>query len=72
MTMPDSNLLELTPSGLYCRIGDFFIDPWQAVNKAVITHAHSDHAVGGCKNYLVPQSGERILKARLGEDCAAR
>ena len=36
--------LELTSSGLYCREGDFYIDPWRSVKRAVITHAHADHA----------------------------
>ena len=37
-------ILELTDSGLYCPPADIFIDPWRPVAKAVITHAHSDHA----------------------------
>ena len=37
-------LIDFTDKGLYCAVGDFFIDPWKPVRKAVITHAHSDHA----------------------------
>ncbi len=63
-----SSLLELTEFGFYCRRGDFYIDPWQPVNKAVITHAHADHTIAGCKTYLVSKSGENILKTRLGDE----
>ena len=45
-------LIEFTNKGLFCRAGDFYIDPWQPVNKAVITHAHSDHARWGSQHYL--------------------
>ena len=41
-----NGILELTPSGLYCSSGDFYIDPWQPVKRAVITHAHADHVNG--------------------------
>ena len=37
-------LIEFTNKGLYCPAGDFYIDPWTPVHKAIITHAHSDHA----------------------------
>ena len=62
------NLLELTESGLYCSAGNFFIDPWQPVNRAVITHAHSDHARAGSKKYLASAPSENLLKTRLGSD----
>lgn len=60
-------LIEATRDGLYCKAGDFFIDPWRAVPRAVITHAHSDHARRGCGHYLCAQSGRRILRHRIGE-----
>jgi len=63
-----SNMLEQTPAGLYCRAGNFYIDPWQPVENAVITHGHGDHARRGHKNYLAAKSSAGILKARLGED----
>jgi len=40
-------LIEFTNKGLYCAAGDFYIDPWKPVDKAIITHAHSDHARWG-------------------------
>ncbi|MGC4036971.1 MAG: ligase-associated DNA damage response exonuclease [Chitinophagaceae bacterium] len=60
-------LIEFTDKGLYCRAGDFYIDPWQPVNKAVITHAHSDHAKSGSQNYLCHHYSTPILKLRLGD-----
>lgn len=62
------NLLELTPSGLYCPQADIFIDPWRPVNKAVITHAHSDHSRWGMKHYLAHHHSEEIMRLRLGQD----
>jgi putative mRNA 3-end processing factor len=53
--------------GLYCVPGRFYIDPWRPVERAVITHAHSDHAYAGHGHYLAAADGEHILRARLGE-----
>lgn len=63
--MPEP-LLTLTSHGLYCAAGDFFVDPWKPVPRAVITHAHSDHARRGCERYLASREGERVLRTRLG------
>lgn len=60
-------LLELRENGLYCTHGDFYIDPWRQVDKAVITHAHADHARWGMKHYLAHDDSAQILKYRLGE-----
>jgi putative mRNA 3-end processing factor len=60
--------LELTPSGLYCAAGDFYVDPWQPVARALITHAHGDHARSGSAAYLAVGDGLPLLRARLGED----
>lgn len=54
------------PEGLYCPAGDFFIDPMRKVDRAVITHAHSDHARTGHRHYLCAAPGEAVLRARLG------
>lgn len=62
------NLLELTPSGLYCPQADIFIDPWRPVDKAVITHAHSDHARWGMKHYLSHHHSSEVMKLRLGQE----
>jgi putative mRNA 3-end processing factor len=60
------SLLRLTDRGLYCAPGDFYVDPWQPVERAVVTHAHSDHARWGCERYLASKEGERVLRTRLG------
>ncbi|MBV7570231.1 ligase-associated DNA damage response exonuclease [Pseudomonas sp. PDM27] len=56
------------PEGLYCPAGDFYIDPWRPVERAVITHAHGDHARTGNQHYLAAAPGEGILRVRLGQD----
>src|ERR1043165_4577416 len=61
-------LLQITKAGLYCAPGDFYIDPWLAVDFAVITHAHSDHAHAGSRNYLAAESGRLVLQTRLGPE----
>jgi putative mRNA 3-end processing factor len=66
------HLLEQTPAGLYCRAGEFYIDPWQPVDYAFVTHGHSDHARRGSRHYLAARGNEDILKARLGEDIDLR
>jgi putative mRNA 3-end processing factor len=63
-----SSLLRFTEQGLRCDAGDFYIDPWQAVDRAIITHAHGDHARWGSRHYLSSREGERVLRTRLGTD----
>lgn len=65
--MKRGGLISLTASGLYCKQGDFYIDPWRTVKKAVVTHAHSDHAYRGHGRYLVTKQGERLTRIRLDE-----
>jgi len=60
-------MLIATKQGLYCRAGDFYIDPSRAVDRAVITHAHSDHARRGSRQYFCVRSGEALLRARIGQ-----
>jgi putative mRNA 3-end processing factor len=61
------DLIVQRPEGLYCPPGDFYIDPWRPVARAVVTHAHSDHARMGNGHYLAAQPAEGVLRARLGE-----
>ena len=61
-------LLEPTVNGLYCRAGDFYIDPSRPVDRAVVTHAHTDHARWGCRRYLAAAPGERLLRMRMNAD----
>jgi len=61
-------LIITTDRGLYCPLGEFYIDPWRCdpSMRAITTHAHSDHAKVGCGSYLCPPSGEALLRTRLG------
>ena len=62
------DLVVARPQGLYCPPGDFYIDPWRPVDRAVITHGHSDHARWGSAHYLAHRDSAAILRRRLGED----
>ncbi|HZY81877.1 MAG TPA: ligase-associated DNA damage response exonuclease [Cyclobacteriaceae bacterium] len=63
-----SQLLQFTSSGIFCPDANVYIDPWKPVDKAIITHAHSDHARFGNKHYLAHKDSESILRLRLGDD----
>jgi len=58
-------VIQATAAGLFCQPGNFHIDPWQPVERAVLTHAHSDHASPGSRQYLCAAPGERVLRRRL-------
>lgn len=58
-------LLTESDHGLYCPRGRFYVDPWQPVERAVVTHAHADHARPGSQAYLAAKAGEHILRTRL-------
>lgn len=62
------NLISFTDKGLYCAQGNFYIDPWKPVDKAIITHGHGDHARFGNKNYLCHTDTKPILQLRLGNN----
>lgn len=64
------DLIVQRPEGLYCPAGDFHIDPWRRVDRAVITHAHADHARPGHNHYLAAAPGEGLLRSRLGAGIA--
>ena len=66
--MKKGGLITLTPRGLFCGRGDFYIDPWKPVKRAVVTHAHADHGYRGNESYLVPKEGERITRIRMGDE----
>ena len=61
------DLIASTDRGLYCEAGDFHIDPWQPVSRAVITHGHADHARFGSDVYVCHPLTAPILRRRLGE-----
>ena len=60
------DLIVQRPEGLYCPAGGFYIDPWRPVARAVLTHAHADHARRGHGAYLATAVSEGVLRARLG------
>jgi putative mRNA 3-end processing factor len=62
------DLLQEKPDGLYCPAGDFYVDPWGAVRRAVITHAHGDHARAGAESYLCAKASAPLLRRRFGTD----
>ena len=66
MPLPTGSLLEHTPQGLYCRAAAAWIDPVGPVPRALITHAHADHARPGCGEYWAVGASEAILRQRLG------
>jgi putative mRNA 3-end processing factor len=69
MNNPDPGaLITVTEKGLYCPAADFYIDPWRPVARAVVTHAHSDHARSGSEQYFAAEEGAGILRHRLGQD----
>jgi putative mRNA 3-end processing factor len=65
--MPPLDLISSTDRGLYCPAGGFHIDPWRPVERAVLTHAHSDHARFGSEVYVCHRDTAPILRKRLGE-----
>ena len=61
-------LLRFAKSGIYCPQADVYIDPWKRVDKALITHAHADHARWGMKQYLAHKDSVPVMRLRLGEE----
>lgn len=68
MQVEKSPLIEFKPEGLYCPQADIFIDPWRPVKKALITHAHSDHARYGHQHYLAHRQSQQVMRLRLGQE----
>lgn len=60
-------VLEFTDRGMYCPAGDFYIDPVAPVDRALITHAHADHARKGHAHYLSSDRTHPMLEHRLGK-----
>lgn len=60
------NLLTVTDAGLYCPAGEFHIDPWKPVDRAVVTHAHADHASPGHAAVLASREGRDVTRLRIG------
>jgi putative mRNA 3-end processing factor len=60
-------VLTFTDRGIYCPAGDFYIDPWHPVDRALITHGHSDHARWGHRRYLATHQALPVIRHRLGQ-----
>jgi putative mRNA 3-end processing factor len=71
MALRSTEILTQTPQGLYCPLGDFHIDPVRPVDRALITHGHSDHARSGHRSVLATRETLLIMALRYGEDFAA-
>ena len=67
MTFSSRPLISWTSKGLFCEAGGFYIDPIRSVDRAIITHAHSDHARRGHSLYICEETGVELLKTRLGK-----
>ena len=65
--MANTQLLTFTDRGIYCPQGDFYIDPWRPVDRALITHGHSDHARTGHGAYLATHQALPVMRHRLGQ-----
>ncbi len=59
-------VLSFTERGIYCAAGDFFIDPWRPVDRALITHGHADHARPGHTRYMCTDAAAPVIRHRLG------
>ncbi|WP_198170259.1 MBL fold metallo-hydrolase [Mucilaginibacter arboris] len=60
--------LELTSNGLYCKVGDFYLDPIKPVQTAVISHAHADHAIGGHQHVFATAATLAFMELRYGKN----
>lgn len=70
MTIKD-DFVSFNKNGLYCRYGDFYIDPVQPVKHAVISHAHADHAVSGNHSVYCAAATAEFMQLRYGKNAAA-
>jgi putative mRNA 3-end processing factor len=66
--MAASDVLTLTPGGLYCQAGDFFIDPVRISPRALITHGHADHARPGHGAVMATRETLALMELRYGAD----
>jgi putative mRNA 3-end processing factor len=69
--MQVSDVLAATRIGVFCKLGNFHVDPTEPVDRAIITHAHSDHARAGHNHVLATQETIDLMRLRYGDDFAA-
>lgn len=65
--VPKRPLLAFDDKGIYCAQAGVYLDPWRPVDKAIITHGHSDHARWGHQSYITHHDNVPIIRHRLGE-----
>lgn len=65
--MTGTPVLTFTEQGIFCPSGDFFVDPWRPVDRALITHGHADHARWGHRRYLATGAAAPVIRHRLGD-----
>src|SRR5579871_4618204 len=58
------DFLEFNANGLYCKYGDFYVDPQKPAGKAVISHAHADHAISGNHEIWATEATIAFMKLR--------
>ena len=68
MINSDQNLVVQKTKGLYCEPANIWIDPYKPVEKAIITHAHSDHFTTGCREYICSNETGLLLSKRFGNN----
>lgn len=59
------DLLQFTDRGIFCERAGMYLDPWKPVDKAIISHGHSDHAYFGHRHYLTTTAAMPVIKHRL-------
>lgn len=64
--MVHTRVLIFKDRGIYCPAGDFYVDPWRPVDRALITHGHADHARSGHRRYLATDVAAPVMRHRLG------
>jgi len=64
------DFLTINTTGIYCKYGDFYLDPKQPVNQAVISHAHADHAVSGNNEVYCTEPTAAFMNLRYGKNAA--
>ena len=64
------DFLSFNTNGLYCKYGDFYLDPTQPVNTALISHAHADHAVAGNSDVYCTEATAAFMQLRYAKNAA--
>jgi putative mRNA 3-end processing factor len=64
------DFLYFDTNGLYCKYGDFYVDPKQPVKTAVISHAHADHAIPGNNEVYCTGATAAFMQQRYGRNAA--